>query len=215
MSRLDYADNIAVLVGLEEKKFVIHTSALTARSGFFRAAIEGDFKEAKERAVCLPEVELEAWSTYVHWIYSGQVVTLDQDQIKTDQNGRTRREKLIELYFLADILDDKALRNQIIDEYIAVVAWTHFWSAGNIPHLLQNVPESSKFAQLILHYALRSPQSTIGWLKENYDQLPKSFHYQIASEALKIGSDWKSFTAPDQAPKCTYHEHDETLPPCA
>lgn len=213
-SRLDYVDTITVLVGANENAYTIHESALTARSAFFRAAIAGGFKESGERVVRLPEVDVESWATYVHWIYSHEIITLDPSEVEGDQTGSKRKNQLIHLYTLADILDDMSLRNEVVDSYKELAQESMNWNSASLPQLLSSIPEHSKFRKLILDYALRVPDSSAEFLKEHGEQLPRSFLVEIATAVLNAGVDKGNFTAPANKPACAYHEHDDSLPPC-
>lgn len=67
MFRLDSAEDVTVLVGVKEKQFTIPKALLTQRSTFFKAALEGGFKEAIEQQVKLPEADEEIFEIYVQW----------------------------------------------------------------------------------------------------------------------------------------------------
>jgi hypothetical protein len=68
---------VTIQVGLEpnDAKFVAHESFLTARSEFFRRAINGSWKESDTRVVKLPEDDPEIFALYINYIYTGQLVT--------------------------------------------------------------------------------------------------------------------------------------------
>lgn len=126
---------IAVLVGPQETSFQLHPTILTNNSRFFRAMLAHQaFKEAREKIARLPEVYETVFQDYVTYIYSGVIrVHKDDDDEElteeyTDENdpGRHLRfHALVELYGLANYLQDLALKNTIID--------TLFDPAHNIP----------------------------------------------------------------------------------
>lgn len=58
-----------IIIGKEEKKFVVHEHLLTHYSDFFRAALTGDFKEAEDKIVRLEEEDPTVFEFFVHWLY--------------------------------------------------------------------------------------------------------------------------------------------------
>jgi hypothetical protein len=114
-----------VLVGTDEKEFILYISIATARSNFFKAACTGSFKEAEEKIVRLPEADVDVFESYVQWIYSGEIVVLEADELANDKDGGFLRRKMIRLYGLADALMDIVLQNKITDNYIASCKFTN------------------------------------------------------------------------------------------
>lgn len=93
-------------MGAEEQLFVIHKDIVCASSNFFKAACSDSWIEGKERRVRMPEVEPELFQTYITWLYSGNA---QAHVSKDDPDGA------IELYLLADVLDDVHLRNKMTE----------------------------------------------------------------------------------------------------
>jgi hypothetical protein len=99
--------------GDEEKKdFVIHKSFAAQSSKFLRAALEGDWKEAREKRIPLPEAKVADFQVYTEWLYTGCIVGLDKDM--TGARGAT----LVRLHILGDFLGDNLFSNTIIDNLI-------------------------------------------------------------------------------------------------
>ncbi|KAF2651367.1 hypothetical protein K491DRAFT_719929 [Lophiostoma macrostomum CBS 122681] len=55
------------------KTFYIHRSILTSVSKYFRSALEGNFREAVEKNIDLPDVEVEVFEIFVEWVYSSRL----------------------------------------------------------------------------------------------------------------------------------------------
>lgn len=183
-NRPDCWETITVLVGHDEKPCAIHPSAFTARSTFFRAAVEGGFREAKDKVIRLPEVDEDIWATYFHWIYSGEVVPLDEEQIEHDESGVECRNRLINLYILADVVDDMALRNEVVDQFQANFDKTNEWTCDNIVLLLDSTTKKSKLRSLMVDYALCTRSDTADFLESNCDAVPLSFQNEILVKLL-------------------------------
>jgi len=70
LSRKHYKETVTVLVGASKQPFVLHKGLLCFYSDFFRAAFEGSFKEATERKIELPDVDIDTFEAFQVWLYS-------------------------------------------------------------------------------------------------------------------------------------------------
>jgi hypothetical protein len=101
---------ITILVGEEEHRFTAHKDMLCAKSKFFKAACSKVWASGREKIVRQPEGAPEDFQIYVEWIYK---ISLDTDDLDTQQV------RLMDLYILADVIDDYQLRNATIKRLIA------------------------------------------------------------------------------------------------
>ncbi len=63
---------VIVLVGPEEHRFDLHKGLISSRSGFFKAAFMGKFKEA-DGNLTLPEQDPATFRYFVYWLYTGSL----------------------------------------------------------------------------------------------------------------------------------------------
>lgn len=94
-----------VLVGPDEKQFTIPKVLLTRRSAFFKAALEGGFKEAKEKMIRLPEADVAVFETWAQWAHTYEIVLIDP---VNDMTG-------LKVFFIL-------MKSQILSSYIASYA---------------------------------------------------------------------------------------------
>jgi len=90
------AITVSVTVGTElnARAWTLYESLLCEHSEFFRKALEGEFKEAKEKKVNLPKDKPEVFELFVQWLYAGGYLcgiglrTRDslQKQLQNDNN---------------------------------------------------------------------------------------------------------------------------------
>ena len=114
-SNIEEFDNIVtVLVGKEEKRFILHQDAVCAKSKFFKAACSKQWREGQERIVRLPEAGVATFKAYSAWIYSGDVAENTCTSTSSDGEKRTTLASLVDLYLLGDTLDDVKLRNKVV-----------------------------------------------------------------------------------------------------
>ncbi|KAL8890625.1 MAG: hypothetical protein Q9215_002271 [Flavoplaca cf. flavocitrina] len=99
---------VTILVGPEKTPFRIHKGLLCSKSEYFRAALEGFFKESTEKSVHLRDEDPGIFQFYATWIYSQKlVVGFTQRQLSMDVCCR--------LYVLADKLGSDDVQNLAID----------------------------------------------------------------------------------------------------
>lgn len=63
---------VTVLVGSEQHRFDIHKGLLCTKSGFFKTACDGNFKEA-DGTIRLPYQEVNTFKYFVYWLYTGNL----------------------------------------------------------------------------------------------------------------------------------------------
>ena len=56
---------VDIFVGAERKQFHLHHDLLCDRSDYFKACFEGDFKEAEQKELFLPEDDIESFGLFV------------------------------------------------------------------------------------------------------------------------------------------------------
>lgn len=67
-----YLSLVTILVGPEQASFAVHKELLCDRSEFFRAACNGNFKEA-EGVVKLPEQDAATFKHFIYWLYTEKI----------------------------------------------------------------------------------------------------------------------------------------------
>lgn len=194
----------------EKKNFIIHTSFATKSSKFIRAALAGDWKEAREKLIPLPEARVADFQIYTEWMYTGRIANRAYDG--SSDNSVT----LVRLYILGEYLGDTRFSNTIMDNLLQIscspqspmvfgsdtvgMAWEH---------TLPGSPLRMALAQLIIchvcdcHYSAHF--NDVGtWSKEVSAEVFK----QIGTHART-----SSYPLPYEG-KCAFHKHDEEDPNC-
>ena len=99
------------MVGPDKVLFEIHKGLLCKHSSYFRASLEGGFKEAKEGVVELPEDDPKIFNIFKTWLYSKKIV-IDRDGTDTDCPSFS----LCQLYVFADARGVPELQNAVINQ---------------------------------------------------------------------------------------------------
>lgn len=109
---VEFDNIITVLVGEEEKRFIIHQDAVCAKSKFFQAACSTRWLEGQERIVRLRDVDPTVFQAYSRWVYSGKISGPNCIGSSNASDKTAEKSLLIELHILGDKLDDIDVRNQ-------------------------------------------------------------------------------------------------------
>ncbi|KAK4565681.1 hypothetical protein LTR86_003529 [Recurvomyces mirabilis] len=123
--RIEYEDIFTVLIGDDERAFAVHSSVVSKKSEFFRAACNGKFKEAKEKTIRLPEADIEPFRAYIQWCYN-DTVCVEPPSLGTKKSPNVPRHgeeqrAMSRLYCLATLFLDTTLQNKVIDSLRASI----------------------------------------------------------------------------------------------
>ncbi|KAK3621337.1 hypothetical protein LTR56_022873 [Elasticomyces elasticus] len=215
-TKLEYTDVFTVLVGEEKNEFMLHASIATKHSKFFKAACNGGFREAQDKVTHLPEVSPATFRAYVQWIYSGTVVVMDSEELRSDYKGdqtSERQMRLMKLYVLADVLLDTLLRNKVIDEYLQCCRSAGGAGPVTIGLVYEHTPAGSTMRKLLLDENAYNIRERTSWLEECRDQFNIDFLRDLVI-AISKGHTKGSAENPWTSQPCRYHEHDDEFPRC-
>lgn len=65
-----YRSSVTLIVGAAKVQYTLHKGILCFYSDFFRAALNGSSKEATERRIELPEVQIDVFEAFQVWLYT-------------------------------------------------------------------------------------------------------------------------------------------------
>lgn len=199
-----------MLVGEEEKRFVLHKAIVTTKSAFFRAACSGRFKESTDKIVRLPESDVASLEVYLQWIYTGNIVVVNAEEVTEEEakDGSSRYLALAELYVLADHLDDIHLRNAVIDAIVDLRMAIGRCPPPKVPAVAyKETPEGSNLRKLLTDYYTSC--NDVKWFKENGSTLPQGLMVDIV-----VRHKQPPLPIHDRLRKCDYHEHNDEVPKC-
>lgn len=96
---------------------------LTFYSGYFRAALNGNFSEGQSGVIILESEEPDVFHEFVTWLYTTKART---DPV-TDENFRSHCFSYVKLWIFADRRDIPVLMNDMIDTFqrTVVKAWKY------------------------------------------------------------------------------------------
>ena len=177
-----YRGCVRVTVGDGEKQesFDVHEALLTARSTFFKNALSGDWKEAEDRVVNLPDVEGAIFQLYIHLLYTDKLASIPE----SDSQRHIEYCRMAKLYVLGDRLMDITTKNVAIDALIQTAkeptANGKSYAPGNmcIRIIYEGTQQNSLVRQLMIDFYVYGASG--GWmLKATADKWPLDFLYDL------------------------------------
>lgn len=108
---------VFVDVGPEPKRFAIHKGLLCSRSGYFKAALTGNFREAEDQLVTLDDEDPRMFRRFNAWLYTDVL-------IEDGDTGAASWSSLIDMYVFAEKRIIPHLQNAVIDSIIRLKDYT-------------------------------------------------------------------------------------------
>ena len=195
---------VELIVGEAQKKFTVHKLLLCRIAPFFRAALEGDFKEASEQKIDLPEESSEVIERFVLWLYTGS--PLDSEENVQDLDPRLP----VRLYIIGDKYDIPDLRNLALDTLNAWANLNAKTPIDTLPLVYDSTATGSCLRRYLVERSASRGNLTYTGFFDGADHRWYPQEYLIALIVVlkeKIGGkfgdiDWDNLG-------CRYHEHPE------
>jgi hypothetical protein len=145
-----------VLVGAEEERFVVHEEFLTHYSTFFKAALTGGFREAKDKIVKLPDENSSVFEGFVHWVYYRRF--LQEDTVgHTEYLANWEKDDLVSgtdvfvrLYIFGDKYEVPKLKEHIIKKWFSYSYGGKLPSPSNLSLVFENLFQRDPFCRLLV-----------------------------------------------------------------
>lgn len=195
---------------------MLHKDALVQNSTFFRAALDGQFKEAKEKTVRLLESDAQTFAIFAHWVYTNDTVFQESTEVVADEVQQRYEERtlMIQTYILGDQFGCSRLQNQVITQYIDLAF--AFRVTPGIAHaklIYDNLPEQSNRRQLMIDYYVSNVKSD--WFKSNTKELPPHFITDVLVSFVRAAEQRSRPKSPRKRDQCIYHVHNKETPKCS
>ncbi|KAF2659990.1 hypothetical protein K491DRAFT_590022 [Lophiostoma macrostomum CBS 122681] len=208
---------VGVLVGPSGEKFTIHKTLLVTSSSFCKAALSGDWKEAAEKSIKLPDHDAEAFGIYVKWLYTGRMYITKEGDDSTEEKEPGKKKyysrefsRWLDCYQLGDYLQDPDFKDAAIDSLIDLTIGDKWWPVDLPNYVYPYSTPKSPHRRFVVDLGIncfskdhvqgiRSAEMPHEYMK---DLLVASYeHKEIWTKALSIKSWLESKDA------CEYHEH--------
>lgn len=154
--RLEGVPIVSFYVGPDKTVFHVHQNLLFDASTVFKAAFSGNFQEASERSMPLPDDDKESFGRMIQWLYSRNI------ELTVPISGETSEEcymQLAKLNTLADKYDIYLLKNHIVDHLFGLSKPPRSFQPPQmaiVNYVYNNTTEGSAFRKLLVGwYAYR------------------------------------------------------------
>lgn len=209
-AKYSFGDEVEILVGSKEDRFVVHRAILTARSSFFKAACSDTWNSNNE-ALKLPEDEPKIFQLYLEYVYE----TSNAGIIEGSSDNMADRTKI---YVLADKLGDIKSMNAIIDDFLLDSdLYKDLPSERSVRVAFKQTTESSPLRRLLVDYYVHEAHRT-SWNKELL-KMPRAFLEAVLMQQRLLQDEYRDATIREtfklkvsERVDCYYHKHDETCP---
>lgn len=196
---------VTFLVGADApKRFNIHEDLIKPRSEFVRLALVGEWKEAHERTIPLPEDDPDVFSVYQHYLYSGLIHTRYNNAFsKKDDEYRM----LVRAYILGEKIMDQDFKDSITDAIIEKLRSLRRFDASLTSLVFDNTPSTSPLRRLWMdaYYHFGSSE----WLDASACGSPINgeFLADFSRHQMRSRTGFATFGPYAMFLSCTYHEH--------
>lgn len=205
----------------ELQDFIIHKSFATLSSKLIRAALHGDWKEAREKRIPLPEAKVADFQIYTEWMYTGRMVELDY----YESGGRSSSATLLRLYVLGDYLGDDRFSNAVMDTLIEHAVLIEgiilVFDSAAVELAWETTTSSSKLREVLLKLIICDlggvKFAPVFDAKGTWSQNVSTDVFRALAEPLDISQAVRlaeeSFSKDRDA--CVFHRHGESDPKCS
>lgn len=198
---------IEVVVGESDRKsFFLHRGLLAYYSGYFRAALQGNFREGKSGVIRLPTEDVATFQQFVHWLYTGR---LPAERV----SGLPTRKEACELWLLADRRNVPLLGNLAVNAYRDLDASEWIIPVATSRLIYDNTSESSGLRRLDTYLFA----ATVGEISMIDNDLRESYPADAVWEFMcgliafrkEHGANMLKQEDVRKLDLCGYHEHPE------
>lgn len=122
---------------------------------------------------------------------------------------------LIDAYALADMLLDSHSKNAILTYLIEVNRSTKKYPGWKATHIAyESTTATSPLRRLLVDFVVKAADHKLDYYEQKLDTFPHQFVVDLSLQLMRLRKEEKSAVHPKNAPKCTYHEHDEANTKC-
>ncbi|KAK5705634.1 hypothetical protein LTR17_021500 [Elasticomyces elasticus] len=175
---------------VKPQRFMVHENVVHPVSEFVRLALNGEWKEAAERKIPLPEDKPSVFRVYQSWLYTRRIIGVSC-------------ELLIHCYILGEKFMDTTFKDAVMDCLLGVIAVGRLFKISLSGLVYKNTPEGSPLRRLLCE--LFAWCGTAAW----YDEVPDG---EMLVDLAKMQTSFWNGQKPKMVPfltsdVCAYHSH--------
>ncbi|KAI4759558.1 hypothetical protein E4T52_02335 [Aureobasidium sp. EXF-3400] len=206
-----YKEPVTLIVGTAKKQYTLHKGLLCFYSDFFRAALNGSFKEATERKVELPEVQIDVFEAFQVWLYTQ---TFPKNETVP---GKVYLEwnLLIKLWIFGDGHQIPLLQNNAMDAMLDKVRQDREVPVYSMTHAYENTTSKSHLRKALVDIiAYRATINVDAGVDSLFSNAAQYWPAQVSLDVIaEMERGWEKRASRYELPKrdkCHYHVHSGT-----
>ena len=176
---------VHVTVGPDKKAFAFHKNLLCNSAPFFRAALDGNFKEAQKQSIEMPEDDPEVFNYFQLWLYTGSI--LEEHETATDVEDLM----LAKIWISAEALNISELQNVAMNLLIDRADIRLKIPTNCAPYIYEHTSEGSALRRFIVekiaHNGILSKDSMF-FEAANRSLYPDDFLYDLIMKLYLLKS---------------------------
>lgn len=206
--RLEGVPVVKFLVGPDMAVFHVHQNLLYDASPVFKAAFSGDFREASELSMPLPDDDKNSVQRMIQWLYTKKIELTVPVSAKTSEECYMQMAKL---NTIADKYDICQLKNHIVDELFDLKKPPRYFQPPQLAiavYVYNNTTGGSSFRKLLVAWYVYHIDLKWYDLEGTQDMLveaPQDFAIDLA-RALGARLKYPDRSSPFTLPSSVYHE---------
>lgn len=188
-----------------KKAYYIYEDLLTHCSGYFRAALTGSSKEAKEKQLHLEDVTGKTFEAFIDWLFQRNLPGQKRSSYTKDKDGEEHgsflnSHEITKIYIFADRYDIPDLQRDTIDTMFA-----YFKHMKKIPTVetikmaFESLPDTSLLRKMLIHRYCESksdvtPEDELLYTHEIFHDILARYRYNTSASSCELEL-------------CDYHDH--------
>lgn len=216
MLRTLYDSIVYVKVGPERQSFGFHKALLCRRSAYFKAALNGNFKEAEDGVVILDDEDPHLFQVFNEWLYTGEFF-FDCQGSDLDEKNSAQWSAMLDLYIFPEKRVIPKLQNDLVDTMWKFAQEMHHYPSIEVtPAWAQTAKTSPLHTFLVDLYVYHADlQDLFHDYREKFGSFPIDFVMGVAKESNELAfCDDRTTDFSMWNNRCNYHVHQLSEPLC-
>ncbi len=204
---------VDIYVGPKRKHWCLHKDLLCNRSSFFEAALGGNFKEAKEGVMYLPEDDSSVFEIFVNWLYGPETLSASRILPINGEIFDDRVMTVCKLYILCSKLCVESLMNTVMDRVRKYHRENNLYPSRKVlVYVFGNVVSTSLIYKYFAHEAASEMSKQECKNPQKFVRLMHEHHDLAVIIATEMAAWWKEggISDPAHEKNCLFHEHKDT-----
>ena len=184
----------------------MHKDTLCRSAPYFKAALEGGFKEFEDQVLELPDDDPVAFPHFQLWLYTGDI--LESHESPKDIGWHV----LVSLYLFGDVRGIPRLQNKAVDLFIDKYVAMKQIPGGQINRIYENTLDSSPLRKLMVDvftFKVILTDDDNGLNEQQKAMYPQLFLIDLAKSLYEERAGTKSKITSFRAVRSNYHIHDD------